>query len=140
MNNLNLIRGLFLTAISLMFGLTSMTYSIGKLGKAGPGMFPLIVSGMLFMIGLATIIGSRYKPPVPIDYNFKNLALVLIGLCGFALLSHYVNMIAAIIFLVFSTAYAAKSFTVVRNLKIAAVLIAIGFAFKYLLGLNLPLI
>jgi hypothetical protein len=49
-------------------------------------------------------------------------------------------MVAAIVFLVFSTAYAAKSFTVVRNLKIAAVLIAIGFAFKYLLGLNLPLI
>ena len=140
MNNLNLLRGLFLTAISLMFGLTSLTYSIGKLGKAGPGMFPLIVSAMLFMIGLATIIGSRYKPPVPIDYNFKNIAVVLLGLCGFAVISQHVNMILAVVFLVFSTAYAAKSFTVVRNLKIAAVLIAIAFAFKYLLGLNLPLI
>lgn len=117
-----------------------MTYSIGKLGKAGPGMFPLIVSGMLFMIGLATIIGSRYKLPVPISYNFKNIAVVLLGLCGFAIISHYLNMMAAILFLVFSTAYAAKSFTVVRNLKISAVLIAIAFAFKYLLGLNLPLI
>ncbi len=137
---MNLVRGLFLTIISLMFGITSMTYSIGKFGKAGPGMFPLLVSGMLLVIGVATIIGAYYKPPVPISYNFKNIAVVLLGLCGFAVISQFLNMIFGIFFLVFCSAFAAKSFTVVRNIKISVCLVAVAFGFKYLLGLNLPLI
>jgi len=140
MKNMNLVRGVFLIVISLLFGLTAMTYSIGKFGKAGPGMFPLLVSSMLLVIGIVTVIGAHYKPPAPISYNFKNIALVLLGLCGFALISQYLNMILGVLFLVFTTAYAASSFTVVRNLQISACLVAIGFAFKYLLGLNLPLI
>lgn len=140
MKNLNLVRGLFLMAIASAFGLTAMTYSIGKFGKAGPGMFPLLVSGMLFVVGLVTVVRSYFAEPVTFNYNLKNIALVLLGLCGFTLLSQYLNMIVAVIFLVFCTAYAAPSFTVVRNIKIAACLIAIAFAFKYLLGLNLPLI
>lgn len=127
-------------AISLAFGLTSMTYSIGKLGKAGPGMFPLIVSGMLFIVGLVTVIRSYFAEPVAFNYNLKNIIIVLVGLVGFTLISQHLNMIVAIVFLVFCTAYAAPSFTVVRNIKIAVCLIAIAFAFKYLLGLNLPLI
>jgi hypothetical protein len=127
-------------AISLAFGLTSMTYSIGKLGKAGPGMFPLIVSGMLFAVGLVTVIRSFFAEPVAFNYNLKNIILVMVGLGGFAVISHHLNMVVAIIFLVFCTAYAAPSFTVMRNIKISACLIAIAFAFKYLLGLNLPLI
>jgi len=117
-----------------------MTYSIGKLGKAGPGMFPLIVSGMLFIVGLVTVIRSYFAEPVAFNYNLKNIIIVLVGLVGFTLISQHLNMIVAIVFLVFCTAYAAPSFTVVRNIKIAACLIAIAFAFKYLLGLNLPLI
>ena len=127
-------------AISLAFGLTSMTYTIGKFGKAGPGMFPLLVSGMLFVVGLVTVIRSHFAEPVAFNYNLKNIAFVLLGLCGFTVISQYLNMILGIIFLVFCTSLAAPSYTVVRNIKIAVCLIAIAFAFKYLLGLNLPLI
>jgi hypothetical protein len=140
MKNMNLVRGVFLIVISLLFGSTAMTYSIGKFGKAGPGLFPLVVSCMLLVIGIVTVIGAHFKPPAPVSYNFKNIALVLLGLCGFALISQYVNMILGVLFLVFTTAYAASSFTVVRNLQISGCLVAIAFAFKYLLGLNLPLI
>ena len=127
-------------AISLLFGLTSMGYSIGKFGKAGPGMFPLLVSSMLFIIGLATVIGSRYKEPEPLRHNVKNIFLVLLGLCGFAVLSQYLNMVVGIFFLVFCSSFAASSYTVVRNIKISVCLVGVAFAFKYLLGLNLPLI
>ena len=139
MNNLNLVRGLVLMAIALLFGLASRRYEIGELSRAGPGLFPLIVSCLVFLIGLITVVRARFVTPVPVNYNMKNIALVLAGLCGFALLSTYVNMIVAIIFLVFCSSFAATTYSVVRNLKISAGLIVIAFMFKNLLGLQLPL-
>ncbi len=126
-------------AISLLFGLVSMTYKIGELSRAGPGLFPLIVSSLVFLIGLMTVVRSRFVKPVTIDYNMKNIALVLLGLCGFAVISEHLNMIVGIIFLVFCVSFAGSSYSVVRNVKISAGLIAIAFMFKNLLGLQLPL-
>ncbi len=139
MNNMNLVRGLVLMAIALIFGIGALNYSIGQFSRAGPGLFPLMVSCLVFLIGLISVVRSRFVAVVPLSYNLKNIALILLGLCGFALLSKHLNMIAAIVFLVFCSSFAATSYTVVRNLKISAGLIAIAFMFKNLLGLQLPL-
>ena len=49
-------------------------------------------------------------------------------------------MIAGIVFMVFFASLAGtSSYSVVRNLKIAAGLVAVAFAFQKLLGFNLPL-
>ena len=140
MNNLNLIRGLFLIAIALVFGTTSLTYHIGQFNRSGPGLFPLLVSCMLLAIGLVTVVRSRFVPPVPMTYNFKNIAVILFSLCAFALLSRYVNMLVGIVALVFCASYAGKTYSVSRNIKITAGLIAVAFIFRNLLGLNLPLL
>jgi hypothetical protein len=139
MNNMNLIRGLVLMGIALIFGLGSLNYTIGQFSRAGPGLFPMLVSCLLFLIGLITVVRSRFVAPVPLSYNLKNIALILLGLCGFALLSEHLNMIAGIVFLVFCTSFAGTSYSVVRNLKISVGLIAVAFMFQKLLGLQLPL-
>ena len=139
MNNMNLVRGLVLMAIALIFGIGALNYSIGQFSRAGPGLFPLMVSCLVFLIGLISVVRSRFVAVVPLSYNLKNIALILLGLCGFALLSKHLNMIAAIVFLVFCSSFAATSYTVVRNLKISAGLIAIAFMFQYGLGMQLPL-
>jgi Tripartite tricarboxylate transporter TctB family len=139
MNNLNLVRGLCLIVISLAFGTVSLTYKIGDFSRAGPGLFPLVVSVIVFLIGISTVVRARFVTPVKIDYNFKNISLVLLGLCGFAVISEHLNMILGIIFLVFCVSFAGKGYSVIRNLKISAGLIAIAFMFKHLLGLQLPL-
>src|ERR1035437_9163647 len=59
MNNLNFVRGLVLMAIALMFGLGSLNYTIGHFNRAGPGLFPLMVSCLLFLLGLITVACSR---------------------------------------------------------------------------------
>lgn len=139
MNNRNLVRGLVLMTLALAFGLPSVHYSLGSLSHAGPGMFPFIVSCMLFVIGGITVLRARLVAPVPLNFNPRNIAIILTSLCGFALISHFVNMIAGIVFLVFCSGFAGTSYSVARNVKIAAVLIAIAFAFQKLLGLSLPL-
>jgi hypothetical protein len=139
MNDRNLARGLFLIAISLAFGLESLRYPIGQFSRPGPGLFPLLVSSLLLLIGLITVVRSRFTERVHLSLNMKNIAIILLSLCGFALISEHLNMIAGITFMVFFSAIAGTSYSVVRNLKVSAGLIAVAFAFQKLLGLNLPL-
>lgn len=139
MNNRNLLKGVFLIAISLIFGLGALRYPTGSFGRAGPGLFPLLVSSLLFLLGAAAVARSLVIERVHMHFNLKNIAIILVGLCGFALISEYLNMIAGIIFLVFCVALAGTSYSLVRNVKVAAGLIAIAFAFQKLLGVQLPL-
>jgi tripartite tricarboxylate transporter TctB family protein len=139
MNDRNLVRGLFLAALALAFGLGSLRYPIGTLSRAGPGLFPLLVSCLLFLIAVATIVRSRFVERLPLQFNLKNIALVLLALCGFSLVSRFVNMMAGIAFMVFVGTLAGTSYSWTRNLKISAGLIAVAFGFQKLLGLNLPL-
>jgi Tripartite tricarboxylate transporter TctB family len=139
MNDRTLARGLFLIAISLAFGLQSLRYPIGSFSHAGPGLFPFIVSSLLLLIGVITAVRSRFDPRVPMTFNFRNIAIILASLCGFSIISAFVNMIAGITFMVFLSSLAASSYSLVRCLKISAGLIAVAFAFQKLLGLNLPL-
>jgi hypothetical protein len=140
MNDRNLVRGLFLMAISLAFGLQAMRYPIGDFARAGPGLFPLAVSSLLLLIGLITVVRSRFMKHIPLDFNIKNIAVILGSLCGFALVSLFVNMILGIAVMVFLAAFAGSAkYSVMRNLAVSAGLIAIALAFQYLLGFNLPL-
>ena len=139
MNDRTLVRGLFLIAIALVFGLQALTYPIGNFAKAGPGLFPLMVSGLLLLIGAVTALRSRFVEHEPMQLNLRNIALILLSLCGFALVSKFINMIAGIVFLVFCASAAGSSYSLVRNLKVAAGLVLVALAFQRLLGLNLPL-
>ena len=139
MNDRNLVRGLFLAAIALTFGLGALRYPIGDFSNAGPGLFPLLVSSLVLVIAVVTIVRSRFVEPVRLNFNLKNIALILLGLCGFAVISKLLNMMAGIVFMVFVASLAGSSYSWRRNLKISAGLIAVAFAFQKLRGLNLPL-
>ncbi len=139
MNDLNLLKGGVLVAIALAFGLQSLRYPLGTFSRMGPGMFPLLMSCLLLLIGVAMLVRSRLVKRVPIVFRSRNIALILTSLCGFALISEYLNMIAGIAFMVFCASLAGTSYSVARNLKIAAGLVAVAFAFQKLLGLQLPL-
>jgi hypothetical protein len=139
MNDRNLVRGLVLIAISLAFGLQSLRYPIGEFSHAGAGLFPLMVSCLLLLIGVITVVRSHFVERVHLDFKMKNVAIILASLCGFAVVSRFLNMTAGIAFMVFCAAFAGTSYSVTRNFKITAGLIAVAFAFQKLLGFNLPL-
>jgi len=138
MNDRNLLKGLFLVAVALTFGLGSLKYDIGHVARAGPGFFPLMVSSILAFLGISMIVRSRFMDRVPMYFNLKNLGIIIGSLVGFSLLSH-VNMIAGIVFLVFFSTIAGRNYSVKRNTLVAAALVAIAFVFQKGLGLQLPL-
>ena len=139
MNDRNLVRGLFLAAVSLAFGLGALRYPTGDFGHAGPGLFPLMVSCLLFVIAVITIVRSRFVEALPLNFNWKNIALIMLALCGFAVISKLLDMSVGIVFMVFVASLAGTTYSWKRNLQISAGLIVVAFGFQKLLGLNLPL-
>jgi hypothetical protein len=136
----NLARGIFLVAIALLFGVTAaVNYPVGDFARAGPGLFPILVSCLLLLVGIATIVRSFFADKAPLTFSVRNIGLILGSLCAFAIISEFVNMTAGIIAMVFLATLAGSNYSVVRNIKISAGLIAVAFVFAKFLGLNLPL-
>ena len=135
----NTAQGLFLILISLFFGLQSLRYSMGQIESAGPGMFPLVVSILLLVVGVATVIRARFARRAPLHINLKNIAIILGSLVIFTAVSQFVNMICGIVVMVFCASVAAPKYSVIRNAQIAVALVAIALVFQKLLGLELPL-
>jgi hypothetical protein len=136
----NLARGMFLMAIALAFGLPAARYPVGSFSRPGPGLFPLLVCALLFLIGVTTVVRTRFTTQrLPLEFNVRNIAIILGSLCGCVVVSLLLNMTLGIVFLVFCSTLAGTSYSVVRNLKVSAGLIAVAFAFHRFLGLNLPL-
>jgi hypothetical protein len=140
MLNQNLARGVFLVAVALFFGLGALRYPIGTLSRTGPGLFPLLVSGLLLVLGIATLVQSRIAEAVPLEFSFAKIALIMLGLCAFVVISHYVSMLLAIVVMVFVVSYAGTAPSWKRNLAISAALAVIAYGFQRFLGLNLRLI
>jgi hypothetical protein len=139
LTNRNLLKGLFLIIIALAFGLGSLKYPMGHFDRAGPGLFPLLVSSLVLLLGVITVIRAFLVDRVPMTFSVRNIALVLGSLIGFALISEYINMLLGIIFMVFVSTLAGTSYSVMRNVKITVFLVAMAFFFQKVLGVQLPL-
>jgi hypothetical protein len=137
MPNQHLARGILLAAIALAFGLGALRYNMGSLVHAGPGLFPLLLSGLLLVLALITIVQSRFLEAEPLDFNLKNIALIMLALGGFVIISKYVAMIFGIAFLVFVASLAGSW---KRSLQVTVALIVVAFIFQKFLGLHLRLI
>jgi hypothetical protein len=139
MVNQKVMRGLALIAVALFFGVQAVTYHVGTLARAGAGLFPLMVSGIVGLIGLVMLVQARFEDAVPMRFNVKNTAIVLSSLVGFVLVAQHLNVMLAIVFLVLLSTRAGSDYSWKRNVKISAALIGIAAGFHFLLGLNLPL-
>jgi len=136
----NLTRGIFLVLFALIFGVTAaLNYPIGSFAHGGPGLFPMLISILLGLVGVALVIRSRFEQKVPLDLKLKNIGVIIASLCCFAFVSEHVNMIAGIVLMVFIAAIAGTNYSWMRNVKVSVALVLIAFGFQKLLGLNLPL-
>jgi len=135
----DLAKGLSLLAIALFFGLQARFYPLGTLGRAGPGMFPLVISALLFLVGFAIVVRTRIIKGDGLAFKAKNIALVAAGLLSFVLLSEHLNMLVGLVVMVLMTSYAASDFKLSRALALSAVLASVALAMRLGLGVQLPL-
>lgn len=139
MINQNFGRGLLLAAVSLFFLVQAPRLTIGSLSRPGPGLFPVMVASLLLIIAIVIVVRSRYIEAVPLDFHFRNIALIAGALVGFALISEYVNMLVGIAFMATVASLASEDFSIPRTATIAGALCLIAFAMRKFLGVQLPL-
>ena len=139
MINQNVGRGLLLMAVALLFLVQAPRYTIGHLNRPGPGLFPVLVAGILITIAIIMLVRSRFLEPAPFDFHFRNIALIASALVAFAVVTHFVNMLAGIAVMATMASYASPDFSIRRTATIVVALCLIAFAMKQFLGVQLPL-
>jgi len=137
--NRKLITGLLYIAISAVFFIGGLGYQFNSVDNPGPALFPMSVSTILFVLGIASIIQSLASAE-PIDtLHVGNIATIVLGLVGFAVAIEYTNIIVGTVVLVGVTSLSASTSSVSKNIKLTVGLVLVAVAFKELLGLGLPL-
>lgn len=117
-------------------------YEVGKAVRMGPGYFPLFLSALLCLVGVACVLRSlaRSGEPVP-RLALKPLILVVVSTLVFGLLLRHAGLVAALAASILLSSLASAQFSI----KAAATTIVLLSAFCYLvflkaLGLPIPLI
>lgn len=137
--NRNLARGLAFIGVALFFGIQAASYRLGDLSHAGPGFFPMTLSVIVGVIGVYMVVRSRFVKAIPLNFNIRNVAIVLGSLIGFTVLTELVGALVGVVFLVFFSALAGEKYDWKRNVKISLGLMVVTYLFAAVLGVSLRL-
>ena len=147
----DLVAGVALMAFGIVFGAYAVVHlKLGTFAQMGPGMFPLLMGGVVAMLGLALIVAtaSRTRPeaveanaPPPEKADWRTLAIVVLSVLAFALMIRRVGLVPSVYGLVLVASLASDKLPPVKALVLASLLAFIGWLiFIFALGLPIKLI
>lgn len=139
-NRSDLGAGAIFIAIGLGFGLMTLSgLDIGTARRMGPGYFPIMLSGILVVLGLAVLvkgIGTADEPRGPLPW--RGLVVLLSVPVIFGLLIRPLGMAPVLLITTFVTSFASRRMTL-----LAAVALSVGLTLfcvaVFNFGLGLPL-
>jgi hypothetical protein len=136
----DLLAGLIFVGFGLAFGYAALSYETGTALRMGPGYFPLILAGIIIVLGVVTLLQSASGPDKTPIGRVPWLALMLIlgGLAFFGLTVRGLGLAPALFVSTFLSAFASERTGVVGALAIAAGLALISMLI-FVWGLGLPL-
>jgi hypothetical protein len=135
-------RDLLAGCLFLIFGLAflffAQDYQLGSARRMGPAYFPVVLSLMLIVIGVATAARGFLVPGPPIrDVAGKALAVVTAAVVLFGLLVRGVGLGVAVAALVIVSAAASRGFRLLPALLLGLALAAFCIL-VFVTGLGLP--
>lgn len=138
----DLLAGAVFAGFGLAFAITSTTYDIGTPLRMGPGFYPLVLGGLLVVLGVSIAVkgflagdGSEIGA-VP----WKSLLLLLAGILFFGFTVRDLGLVPALFVAVLLAGLAGRSARLIPSAVIAASLTALSvLIFVYVLQLRLPL-
>jgi hypothetical protein len=113
-------------------------YPMGSAMRMGPGYFPMILGGLLTLLGLAVVAralaGSATAPP---SFHLKPLILVLASVAAFALTVERLGIVVAVALVVLVSSLASERFRWQEVLPLTLVMVALAVGL-FTMGLGLP--
>jgi hypothetical protein len=133
--------GVMFCAFAAVGILTASGYSLGTAGKMGPGYFPLLLGGVLGMLGAILIARSLALDGEPLPrMQIVPLAVLAGAVCLFGVMIERFGLIAALAVLTLLSAWAGPQFRWKEAVALAVALTAFSIGvFVYALGLALPI-
>ena len=131
--------GLMFLGFGLFFAIwATFNYQMGTAVRMGPAYFPVVLGGLLAVLGLIVFVGSFAieGPPVP-AFSYRPLILISVGCVLYGYLMKPLGLVGATAALVYVSALGGHEF----NWKEVTVLYIILIAFSWLVfvkGLTLP--
>ena len=142
-NHHDLWAGLMFIAFGGIFMILSQQYQIGTAAKMGPGYFPLILGGLLALLGLAISLSSFAKSnhEAKVDpVGWRELGLILFAVMLFAATLPQLGIVIALLVLILVSSLASHEFNLKDTLLGAVFLIVLTYiVFGKGLELQFPL-
>ncbi|MBS7538629.1 tripartite tricarboxylate transporter TctB family protein [Ancylobacter lacus] len=144
-NPKDVITGGLLLALASMFAYLSLDLPMGSAVRMGPGYFPLMLAGLLALLGLLVLIGGlRFEdagePLSLAAIPWRALGLVTLAVVVFGLGIRPLGLGAAMGLSVFLSALASRRFRLPTALLLTALMVAFAWlVFIKALGLPLPM-
>ncbi len=138
----DVLAGLAFIAFGAAFGVTAATYEVGSALRMGPGYFPLVLGGLLFLFGGLIIakglVAAEHEPIGEIPW--RAIVLLLGAVLVFGLTVRGLGLVPAIFITALMSAFASRRTTVIAALLIAGGLTVLCvLIFVVALRLRLPL-
>ncbi|MCZ2861216.1 tripartite tricarboxylate transporter TctB family protein [Blastococcus sp. VKM Ac-2987] len=139
----DLLAGAIFTGFGLAFAITSASYDIGTPLRMGPGFFPLVLGGLLVVLGIAIavtgFIAGEGSDPGPVPW--RALVLLVAALLFFGYFVRALGLVPTLLVTVTMAGLAGRSVRVVPAVVIAVSITALSvLIFVVALQLRLPLL
>ncbi len=117
-------------------------YRIGTLGRMGPGLYPVLLGGVMVLLGAGLVVTASAREREAEEYSFhwRGPLFIVIGLSTFAILGRYGGLVPATLALVAVTALGDQRHNVRSALALALAMAVVAIViFRWALQLQFPL-
>ncbi|WP_158970200.1 tripartite tricarboxylate transporter TctB family protein [Chachezhania sediminis] len=137
-NTQEIAAGLVFAAIGLGAMLLARSYPFGTVVRMGPGFVPIMLGGLIVVLGLATAWQGRTAPKVALNLSPRPVMFVLGGILIWVLLIDRLGFVPATLALVVVAAQAERDITWFETAALAVALTGLGY-FLFIRGLGIPI-
>jgi hypothetical protein len=132
--------GVMFLAFAAVALFTARGYRFGSAGHMGPGYFPIVLGCVLAALAIVLIARSLVITGESLsDIAFGPLAIIIVGVCMFALCIERLGLIVSLIIVTATAAFASRES---KPLEVAALCVALAIfslaVFVYTLQLPIP--
>lgn len=138
----DIIAGTVFLVAGLAFAVASLkTLSVGQAARMGPGYFPLMLGGLLGLLGIAIVLRGLRAAPAPLEgVTWRGMLLIGGAPLVFAVAVAPLGLGPALFLATFLAALSGREAGLPRMLAIAVAIVVFCIAvFSYALGLPVPL-
>tara|TARA_R110000751_G_scaffold3825_2_gene17779 strand:+ start:1352 stop:1807 length:456 start_codon:yes stop_codon:yes gene_type:complete len=118
-------------------------YKLGNFRAPGPGLFPVVIAGLLTLVGLGLTVQAlvqKVQTEKP-DFEFRPFVVIMIAIIAFAMIFPVAGVLPAVFALTFISCFADTPLDTKGKIAVSCVVAVIAVVlFRLILGVRLPVL